>query len=281
MLRDIIGHDTVKSKLKKLSPTPPKVILFSGPEGVGKKHTAFNFIDEVHNGYLTGKLFHHPDIYVFEPTTKVFKLELIDKVKQNIYTSPFELERKFFILNKIDLMNKESANACLKIFEDCPEYIHFILIATNYDNVLDTIRSRSVHFSFQPIQNLRQYFPTMSDLQIKVMRGCIGNKDLVQKTDIKFIYNDIKNFIETFNTLYYSDVIDWSVSKESYEIEFIVDMLFIVAEDMFKEGKQTFVIENILSELKILKDKLPLNINTKMHFKNSLLQAKHNLEKFN
>lgn len=281
MLRDVIGHETAKSQLKKLSVFPPKVMLFSGPDGVGKKHTALNFIDESHNGYLTGKLFHHPDIYVFEPTTKTFKLELVDKIKQNINTNPFELKRKYFVLNKVDLMNKESANACLKMLEDGPEGVHFILLATNLDNVLETIRSRSINISFQPIPNLKEHFPSLTDLQIKVMRGCIGNKELALSKDLKLLYDDIRNFIENFNTMNYSEIIEWAVSKDSYDLDFLSDMILITSEDIYKENKQIFTIETIITEIKSIKDKIHSNLNLKMHFKNSLLQAKYNLQKMN
>ena len=218
---------------------------------------------------------------MFEPKTQVFKLELIDKLKQNLGTNPFELKRKFFILNKIDTMNKESANACLKILEDCPNFAHFILIASNHENVLDTIRSRSIHLPFHPLSNLREYFPTLSDLQIKAMRGCIGNKELVTKNDLKFVYSEIVNLVENFSSISYADLIEWSVAKEEYDISFLTDIFLIACEDLYKEERNQFVNEVILFELKNFKDKLILNVNYKTHFRNALFQAKRNITKLN
>ena len=277
MLCDVIGHDDLKYKLKKLSEKPPKVMLFTGPLGVGKKHTALHFIDEMHNGYLTSKLFTHPDIHILEPDTKTFKLELVNNLKSNLVTTPFELSKKYFILNNIDLMNKESANACLKIFEDCPNYVHFILLSKNIEVVLDTVKSRSMAFNFQPIPNLKDYYPMLSDLEIKLMRGCPGNLPLVKNLKLTLVYDDLLKFISNFENLSMDYILEWFSGKEECDLDILIDLLIICCSDLYKSDNSLEFLTPLLIELKYLKNKTHLNLNIKMHLKNALIQAKNKI----
>jgi len=135
MLDQVFGHNILKKNLLEVSKNLPNVLIFAGPAGVGKKHTAYHLIDELCVGTLQGRLFMHPDIQFFEPDTKIFKLEMVHAIQEKAQTTPFELSRKFFILRHADRMNKESANACLKLFEDCPSNVTFILLVEN-SNIL-------------------------------------------------------------------------------------------------------------------------------------------------
>lgn len=281
MLRDVIGHDEVKNNLKKIIKNTPKVILFSGPSGVGKKFTALNFIDELNNGYLTKKLFTHPDIFVLDPQGKTFKLELVDKMKSYMATSPFELSKKFFILNNTELMNKESANACLKVFEDVPNHVQIILLSDYYDNVFETIRSRSVNFSFSPIKNLKNYYPSLNDLQLKVISGCPGKINEIEEIDINLIYKDAKNFIKNFSQLNYWEIINWCVSKESYDLGLVNKIMFISLEDLFLEKEENIPFDHLIYALKNIQERSSYNTNDKMHLRSCLLEAKYNLSKIN
>ena len=129
MLTNIIGHEEIKRNLKVLQNNFPKLLLFTGPQGVGKKHTALNLIDEFYKGSFNSRLESHPDILILTPDTKVFKMELVYEMKDFISDTAFELDRKFVIMHDVDLMNKESANSCLKVFEEAPNNTYFILQA--------------------------------------------------------------------------------------------------------------------------------------------------------
>jgi hypothetical protein len=281
MLRDVIGHEDVKGSLKKITFNIPKVLLFTGPSGVGKKFTALNFIDEVNNGYITKKLFTHPDIFILDPQGKTFKLELVDKMKSYMSTTPFELSKKFFILNNIELMNKESANACLKIFEDVPEHIQIILLSDHYDNVIDTLKSRSVNFSFSPIKNLKNYYPSLNALQIKVISGCPGKINEIIDVDLDTLYKESIYFIKYFSNLNYWEIIDWCVSKESYDLSLLNKIMFIAVEDIFLEKEKNVPFDHIIHALKNIQERSSYTVNSKTHLRSCLLEARYNLSKIN
>lgn len=281
MLRDVVGHDDVKSNLKKIISNPPKVVIFSGPSGVGKKFTALNFIDEINNGYITKKLFTHPDIFILDPQGKSFKLELVEKMKTYMATKPFELSKKFFILNNIELMSKESANACLKVFEDVPEYIQIILLTDLYSNVLETIKSRGVNFSFNPIKNLKAYYPSLNEIQLKVVSGCPGKINEIIEIDVNKLYSESIDFIKKFSNLNYWEIIDWCVSKESYDLNLVNKIMFIAFNDLYLENDKNIPFESILNALKNIQERNSYSVNPKMHFRSCLIESKYNLSKIN
>ena len=55
---------------------------------------------------------------------------------------PNEASGKVFIIVEAETMNDKAQNAALKLFEEPPEGVHFILCTTNPDKLLVTVRSR-------------------------------------------------------------------------------------------------------------------------------------------
>ena len=56
--------------------------------------------------------------------------------------------KRFVILDDVEIFNKSSLNALLKIIEEPNENIHFILINNKSKPLLGTIRSRSLEIKF-------------------------------------------------------------------------------------------------------------------------------------
>ena len=79
MLKNIIGHDSIKEKLRSFVRKTPKIIIFSGPKGVGKKFTALNLIDEIYGG--TVNVSNHPDVKVYSPENNIFKIGNSNKLQ--------------------------------------------------------------------------------------------------------------------------------------------------------------------------------------------------------
>jgi len=277
MLNKVIGHDSIKKYLKDYSHNLPQVILFSGPRGVGKKFTAFNFIDEIYGGKLDQRLNNHPDINFYEPDTKVFKLEMVHEIQEKASTTPFELDKKFFILKHVDKMNKESANACLKIFEDCPKNTYFILLSENLNLVLKTISSRAVIFNFSPLGDINNHIPAMSNIEISLIGGCLGNISLIKDIDINKFYLSVKDFILNFNDKSYSEIIEWGKNNE-LDWYILTNLISFVSFELIREDKVTEVALCFLKNIGEFKDKISMSLSLDNHFRNMLIQIKYSLE---
>ena len=86
----------------------------------------------------------HPDILVFSggTTPGSFKVDDVREIRRLASVLPNEAERKVFILHKTESMSPSAQNALLKILEEPPAYVCFILTCDAHDRMLDTIMSR-------------------------------------------------------------------------------------------------------------------------------------------
>ncbi len=96
----------------------------------------------------------HPDLAVIERITddkgRQKKEILVDQVRAmgaDAYVLPNEAAAKVYIIKDADTMNEQAQNAALKILEEPPKGVHFILCASNPERLLATVRSRCVLIS--------------------------------------------------------------------------------------------------------------------------------------
>lgn len=91
----------------------------------------------------------HPDVTVIErelndkgKKKKEISVEQIRMMSSDAYVLPNEAAGKVYILKEAELMNLNAQNAALKIFEEPPAGVVFILCAAKANMLLPTIRSR-------------------------------------------------------------------------------------------------------------------------------------------
>ena len=96
--------------------------------------------------------FQYPDIEVINRKNENIK---IDEVRELIYDaieSAYSSPKKIFILCGIENLRKESSNALLKILEEPPKDVYFILLARSL-NIISTIKSRTIKFHLEGASN--------------------------------------------------------------------------------------------------------------------------------
>ncbi len=87
----------------------------------------------------------HADIllYTVEDKPKAFKVDYVRDIRSKAYIVPNEADRKVFILENSHTMGIEGQNAILKILEEPPAYVNFILLCSSKSGFLPTVLSRS------------------------------------------------------------------------------------------------------------------------------------------
>lgn len=161
----IIGHDFQKGILKRAASENlvSHSYLFSGPDGIGKKLIANEFaklincksgdsIDSANLGSMScgcgscAKIDKgiHPDvIYVQFEGVKSIKVEQIrEGVEDRLFLKSFEGKYKVVIVDEAERMSNGAQNAFLKTLEEPPPNSVIILVTSNPDALLPTIRSR-------------------------------------------------------------------------------------------------------------------------------------------
>ena len=79
----------------------------------------------------------------------------VDKIREEIIDKaiypPTTLKKKIYIIDEVHMLSKSAFNALLKIMEEPPEYLVFILATTEIHKVPETIISRCEVFNFKRI----------------------------------------------------------------------------------------------------------------------------------
>ena len=85
-----------------------------------------------------------PDVIdVFpEDGKQSINVEQARELRADAYIAPNELEFKVYVLHEADKMNTQTQNALLKILEEPPRFVSFILLSSNSAAFLPTVRSR-------------------------------------------------------------------------------------------------------------------------------------------
>ena len=83
----------------------------------------------------------HPDCIYYSDGEKT-KVEDVRKIEDEAYLASNEADSKVFILEDADEYNAQSQNALLKIMEEPPKGVKFVLTASSAGAILPTVRSR-------------------------------------------------------------------------------------------------------------------------------------------
>ena len=84
----------------------------------------------------------NPDIIVYEPERDQIRKEVISTIREQSMTAPFISVRKVFVICRAECMNAAAQNAFLKLLEEPPQSVSFLLLSGAGDQLLPTVLSR-------------------------------------------------------------------------------------------------------------------------------------------
>jgi DNA polymerase-3 subunit delta' len=153
---EVLGHDRVKTILSSAlgHGRLPPALLFSGPDGVGKKALALvcaralvcerrrdDACEQCASCTRAARGL-HPDVVLVEPDGATIKIDRVRDVAREIGARPFEARSRAFVIDEAHLLTEQAANALLKSLEEpCPTS-HVLLVTAAPQALLPTIRSR-------------------------------------------------------------------------------------------------------------------------------------------
>ena len=169
MLVELDRHPHARAVLTPALPPggrPSHAYLFHGPGGAGKRAAARAFAaellaegapdpDAAHARVQSGA---HCDLTWVAPSGahEILVSDIDGPVVAAATRTPFESDRRVFVIERADELGDEAANRMLKTLEEPASFVHLILLTDRLVEVLPTIRSRCqlVRFDAPPIDQV-------------------------------------------------------------------------------------------------------------------------------
>lgn len=128
--------------------------LFEGPEHTGKMTLALRFAAKILEDN-TEDILKNPDLLNVSPDEdkKQISVEKIRDLQKDLGLYPFKAKYKVAIIDKAERMNRTAANSLLKTLEEPGKTSIIILITSDSQKILDTIKSRCQNFSFNAVSD--------------------------------------------------------------------------------------------------------------------------------
>lgn len=164
--QEVVGQEAALAQLKKafINKRISHAYCFAGPEGVGKKKTAFNFAKLLMCAHVQNEepcdhcpscakvnALNHPDVLVVAPEGQFIKIDSIREACRRLNLKGFESSKKILIISEAQSLNEESSNALLKTLEEPSKDTVIILLTDTLKSILPTIRSRCQRIIFQAL----------------------------------------------------------------------------------------------------------------------------------
>jgi len=162
---EVIGHQDAVTMVKAMLSTGkmPHALLFAGSAGIGKsllaKLVAAGILcssdrekpcGHCHSCVLFGRS-EHPDFIQVAPDGATIKIDQIRLLKNVAALTPAIGAGRVCLIEDAELMTVQAANSLLKLLEEPPPGLIFILIAGTSKPLLSTILSRCRKISFHPL----------------------------------------------------------------------------------------------------------------------------------
>lgn len=297
----LIGYNDLFIKFEKLylNKRLPKVILLSGDKGIGKSTFAFHFINYILS--MNSKIPYVKDNFSINLNNETYKnitvnveqnfnflkcekpnivsIDDIRQLKTKLSKAPFVNSSRFTIIDDVELINLNAANALLKLIEEPSDYDYFILINNKCNKVIETLISRSLEFKiFLSFEQKKLIFNYLK-LHYEIKESFIHN--YIQYTSpgnlIKFdpIIKELEiTSLNDFDKISSEILKIFNKTKQNIYIYFLLFLVDVKLLELSKKNKNHIHIADIknkINSLLIRYYKFNLNnINVHNQFRNYL-----------
>lgn len=283
---DLSGHDTIKKSLLQAIAQNRigNAYIFEGVSGVGKSLCAKIFAQslvcqagdvpcgecdacrQAESGIL-------PDIIYLKKAKNESSFS-IDDVREQIIgeacIKPRVANRKVFVIDSADDLNIASQNALLKVLEEPPSYVTFIICVTSKEKLLPTVLSRSQVVTFFPMseETVKEHLLTLgasndtAEVFARLSQGSLGVAKKLWENPLKC--EKIKNSIDAFMSLSKGaikvrETVDFLTEEKENILEIIRYVLTFLRDCvMVKTGLESSVVFiDRISDIRVFTQNIP------------------------
>lgn len=294
---EILGNNKIKQDLQEIidNNTISHSYMFVGIDGIGKKLIAKEFARKILclnkqnqncatcDSCIKFNSGNNPDFLEIFPDGNSIKIAQMREMQEKVYQKPIVSEKKVFIIDQVEKMTEEAQNSLLKTLEEPPEYMVIILITSNENKLLNTVKSRCIRINFTGLskQDITKYagahqINIASQNLLEMCGGSIGKLEKINENiddynslelaTNKLIDGKLKNVVEEmncFNILYESK----EIIQDLLDYMTVLIYLHISKE---KDYRQKFL--NTIKLIEETKQRLNSNTNYDMSIDNLLFK---------
>ena len=294
---EILGNNKIKQDLQEIidNNTISHSYMFVGIDGIGKKLIAKEFARKILclnkqnqncatcDSCIKFNSGNNPDFLEIFPDGNSIKIAQMREMQEKVYQKPIVSDKKVFIIDQVEKMTEEAQNSLLKTLEEPPEYMVIILITSNENKLLNTVKSRCIRINFTGLskQDITKYagahqINISSQNLLEMCGGSIGKLEKINENiddynslelaTNKLIDGKLKNVVEEmncFNILYESK----EIIQDLLDYMTVLIYLHISKE---KDYRQKFL--NTIKLIEETKQRLNSNTNYDMSIDNLLFK---------
>ena len=259
----------------------PKVLMLTGKKGQGKftlvNHLMSYIFDKKNYSLkdnsilIENKLYNIKDnsnanIVYFSCIQKNVKIDEIRSLKSTLQKSSINNLNRFVIFDDVEYLNENCVNALLKTIEEPSITNYFILINNQRQNILETLKSRSIEFI---------YFLSNS-IKIDIIKKLLLDYKIECKIDIKNSKLTPGNYLR-YNNILLDDKINidddlilnlkklFKLNKIKKDVDYLNFAIYLVNQYYFNITRNSSKIDNInnkrINIIRKIHDASKLNLN--------------------
>lgn len=193
--------------------------LFCWPRGTGKTSTARIFAKAINcTNIKDGNPCSQCEICLWVQNENLVDIVEIDaasytwvdnirEIIEKAVFSPTTCKYKVYIIDEVHMLSKWAFNALLKILEEPPEHLKFILATTESHKIPETILSRCQRYDFKSISN--------DDLKQRLLYIAKEENINIDEESLEFITKQANGWLRNAISLFEQLVMNWEIKFES------------------------------------------------------------------
>lgn len=146
-LKELRGNEDIKLAVASMMEKPetcPHVFLLTGPTGCGKTTTA----------RIMATMLGCSEQDCKEIDSADFRgIDTVREIRNSMKYHPLQGSCRVWIIDECHKMTNDAQSAALKMLEDTPSHVYFILCTSDPQKLLPTIKGRCVQFQVKPLND--------------------------------------------------------------------------------------------------------------------------------
>lgn len=149
-MQNFVGHKNIINGFMRRAEnnTLSHAHLISGDDGIGKSILADIFSSKIINKPLGEE---NADVVIYKAKKATIGVDEVRKIIEEVNKKPYEGDRKVILIHNAEKLTVQAQNALLKTIEEPPNGVFIILLTTNLEIILETIKSRCQIYKLTPL----------------------------------------------------------------------------------------------------------------------------------